>query len=453
MISVAIFMYFFSLSLEYFSESKKEISEISEIRDTVEKIVNDPRCLGLDKKVLINSLSKTGDFSAFPLIDIKKVNSISKNFKDMLPYNCSFFEGGYRIKIYQYPFHLKSQKAENIGNSVWEELFPILNKHNVTFVVDFSGSMRGLAGTCDNSEYGGGKNTKLCCQNKFLIEFVKNFDVGTNISIIEFGDCGYGSYSGCCAGILLPKTTILNTNRDRIVDEIKSKGKAIGATPLRAGLKLANDHISDWGTNYIVLMTDGCENQCTNLPLASSVTTYTIGFGRGACMGPLNRLSSNTGGESYKAETCEELVSMKTYEPISLNIQGNLFQIGRKYLSSDFGSSGFTFSYPAMIYYNSTLILPGNITIEYSDDWLEKFMNLVEKSCLINKSLSDKIDIPYKISIKYDSNLNKNIVCIHYISKEYCQPLVCEKKVIEKTYSPGSYIVYTNISGDKIELL
>jgi hypothetical protein len=136
---------------------------------------------------------------------------------------------------------------------------------------------------------------------------------------------------------------------------------------------------------------------------------------------------------------CDIIVN-ETTKKIDVNIPSESWTFGVKEFSKEKAlTERMSISIPVIVYYNKSKLMPAILSIDIADGELEKFSNLIDKSCLTGEKIISDISLSYPVYKKMSEG--KNYLCID-IRQEICQRLSCEKPIaLEGTIAPGKYRV------------
>ncbi len=449
LITIAIVLNQVASFYSMLSEQEKTLDLREEAMNILEKLSSSKECLAYEEKGNIQNQ----DFylSTHRIIDARKLEQFSSEFEEVQPTCTKSFDFGYRITIETFPINLSSLQVTT-KSGVFEKILKLIDGKNTTFVLDVSGSMSGSGGNCDIELP---KNTKICCLKLFMYNFIDKLSDKSRIAAIPYGDNTY-----CNPQLLFPFTKLDGTTTRNNLKNLISTLHPIDSTPMSAGLKKGYEYsINNYG-QAIVLLTDGCENECmppTSKEIANQYKTYdipvyTVAYGSAACIQPLQDIAEISGGEFFDARTCEELVSERK-ETLNLSLNKMIWTFGdKKFSEKDALKEILTTSLPVVVYINKTTFLPGKMEITIVNGELEKLKGFIEQSCFTGIDFEKKIFIHYPVYLKTSGQ--EKFLCMNIESKEVCQKISCKKTItFEGIENPGEYTFNSLNKGNELEIM
>lgn len=470
---------------QYFLGGTAKQKERAELRmqalSTLEKLTTKEDCLAYE----FNGTVQKG------VLDIEKINEFSKNYKSLEPKCARAYPFDYGIRIKQIPIKFKTHGYKTKGGGgykgIFKEIKNAIDGKKVTFVIDASGSMNN-----DVKSNKPGINTKLdCVRELFLKAFVDELSDKTEIAIIR-----YSEYEAeqCVTPVRIPSSggfIKLSGNRANIKSDIDywfSSGYY--STPMCIGLKKAFKHSKKYDGEVIVLLTDGCENDCCapsecccNMNCQSvknarkykdlGVPVYTVGYGQKQgtlCYDPvLTEVARLTKGKPYHAETCEELI--KKIPKKEVKVEHSEWSFGLKGSEITGGGVGGISQFSPKELREGEIYLRIPVSIRYApDDYkrgyieivaikgtLERvgsFLNILCENTL--KHPGERIETGLKIYTNYPIYYNKNEkeLCMKTGKEEICKKIDCAWDIeFQDIKSKGEYrLKATYIPRSKIKV-
>ena len=145
----------------------------------------------------------------------------------------------------------------------------------------------------------------------------------------------------------------------------------------------------------------------------------------------------------------EEFRNKTPSEKIKVDIPSMIWEFG----SSDFSKDNalkkkLATSISINVYFNESTILPGRMAITIVDGEMEKFLNAIEQACSTGKS------IQFSMFFSYPTYLEKNSICMDFLSGKNCQRIGCEIPVsFAGIKNPGNYKIDVQPSQNLIKVI
>lgn len=417
----------------------------------LETLASNEQCLAYREQGKLEG--KGVNLSLHRVLDVNKLNEFSSHYAELQPACAREFEHGYRVKVSALPLEIQLSKVSKQPRGVFEKILKLIDGKRVIFVIDVSGSMQD-ADTPGCEGYGAIKNSRSCCVKMFLMHFADMLSEHSKVALITFGH-----YNTLVRMQLeLSKLSEVRDKFKQIILNLKPED----GTPMCWGLDMAYEHAKERGADAIVLLTDGEENICclydthyvlppiifydcpwpkspkTSQAVATehkdlNIPVYAIGFSSTARMATLSQVASISGGISFQAKECEELISV-VEKPTELGM--------RVQTVWEFGQVGFSqgeslkqvlnISIPVALRFNQTATLPGKMEIMVVDGELEKLIGAIELACFSEQNVRLRLFFSYPVSVETKR------VCLHAV-QPVCQPLACDLPIQPKHLDAGSY--------------
>jgi len=123
---------------------------------------------------------------------------------------------------------------------------------------------------------------------------------------------------------------------------------------------------------------------------------------------------------------------------IDVNIPSESWSFGVNEFSKENAlTERMSISIPVIVYYNKSKLMPAMLWIDIADGELERFSNLIDRSCLNNEKITSDLSFSYPTYKKVLEG--KNYLCMD-IEQSVCQRLSCKKQIMfEGIIKSGNY--------------
>jgi len=430
-------------------EQWESVSLRDKSKNILETLAGNKNCLAYEEVAEIEGTEV--NLTSHKIVDINKLNDFVDNFGELEPNCVRDFEYGYRVKVETFPIDMKTEAFPEEG-SVFSRVKKLINGEKVVFLVDVSGSMGTDGGECDVDVDPDYPDKKICCLKKFMIAFINGMEDESMITIVPYGD------ENECDPVELFPFTELEGNRDMMIGNV-TEFIPIDGTPMCKALE-KGFQLGSGDADAIVLLTDGCENKCCEREKSQDVAqeykdmgipVYTIAYGFQACPQPLKEIARITNGEYFDARKCEELIPGP--EPLDIIIPSESWSFGDSAFSrEDALEESVKVSIPVIISYNSTISVPGKMTITLVEGELERLVGFIEKSCLTERSSTTSLYLHYPTHLETENEESK--ICMEVEGKKRCQTLACKKEIdFHGNEVSGNYKIYSRLEDDKLKIV
>lgn len=142
----------------------------------------------------------------------------------------------------------------------------------------------------------------------------------------------------------------------------------------------------------------------------------------------------------------------KTSETINVKIDAENWEFGDSAFSRDDSlDKTITMTVPAMIYYDSSKLIPGIMKITVVSGDLEKFVGFIDQSCSNDGRSSISLALHYPVTVEKTDG--KNYLCMQFDSGKACQRLTCNKMIdFAGISSIGNYLINSVTEGNLIKI-
>jgi len=463
--SVVVFAIIIANTQSFFGgtveKKQRSMFEIG-VTATAQKLITTKECLAYS----FNNTVEKG------VLDIKKIEEFSKNYKNEEPYCAPAYPFDYSIEIRQIPTNF-SIYPKMSGPSV-----------GVMLVLDESGSMD----CCQHPGYRGSRLYKKCCGEKEIMEPIdelweeklSDFKIGSNafINALEEDDkVGLVTYSSTVKRFIAP-----TINHQQILNAIE-RIRPWGGTDIGGAIKKA----SSFNPDAIVLLSDGCPDgpkiadsitETEEACKGKNITIFTIGYSEDVqrCTPQNPARNGNTGeellkkiadiskkytgkGEYYYAPNRTELESIykqiiedlpvpnpPATQNISVPLRSWSFGIEKNFSTgmTDFSPEDsqydkITISLPVTIRYNTTDTKRGMIYITAVDGELERIGSIMNKICSLVKN-NETIKKRERIYLHHPVYYENGKLCMKTGNHDPCKNIKCDANIsFENTNKEGEY--------------
>ncbi len=457
---------FYQINMEKIT---KDYDLSSNAMNLIGMLSNSERCLALNEEVTVGGVVTNKTYTR--ILDIEKVMDFAQRFADVEPDCARNYLLGYNVTVELIPINISYEFTPESEITVLQRMLEDLEGKSAVFVIDMSTSM----------EESVGKIKKVDCVKDFLEEFVDNLDSNQRISIIGYGSNGNVNNQGCndgnqkpagcilssprCGADIIINPTIIGGNENTLKNQINSGIRAEGCTPMAHGLVRGYSMAESNGINDIVVLTDGRENCGGNSVcvvqnhLSSGIRVHSIGFGQRLCQSEddpncvytdtLEEISSITGGRSYIAKDCRELIRLPNRAEAA--VEKTEWKFGTTGHSEGKALTGsVTLSLPVIIKRDREH-LAGFITVSVYDGDLESVSGLIEYVCKkgVESNVDTFIDLPMKFY-----NERKELCLVNADDSESCRKVKCDADIVmDDITNPGRYRIVAFWKDGKVNVI
>ncbi|NOX71671.1 MAG: VWA domain-containing protein [Candidatus Micrarchaeota archaeon] len=411
-----------------------------------------------------------GTSGASRVLDIDKIKRFSTEYNETEPPCARNYLMGYNVTIELLPLEMSYEYTPPEDMTILQRMVKELSGRGAVFAIDMSYSMR--------ESIGGLK--KVECIKKFLNGFAENLEKNSKMAIIGYGSSGTVDNDGCdngvqtqacdltsnmCGTTEISSPIVIEGNEDEIKSRIEKGVVAEGCTPMSHGLVAAYSVAQENGIKDIVLLTDGCEN-CggdsicvVQKHLSSDIRVHTIGFGERACdddnkkncicEDTLETISSTTGGKSFMANGCEELVRSPSRASVIVGENNWSFGANGHSVGKALDSS-ITMSFPVAVK-NGTNIFSGLLKITGYEGDLETIAGLIDYACAVKKEAIIDTFIDSQMTF---NNERKQLCMKDSEGHNICRKVSCDEDIVmDDITNKGRYKIVAKWSDEKVVVL
>ncbi|MFB6089360.1 MAG: VWA domain-containing protein, partial [Candidatus Aenigmatarchaeota archaeon] len=390
------------------------------------------------------------------VIDKRKLEEFEENFKGLEPSCARVIPFDYNIKVKTLPINFSTHQAEGRYGGIFGSIKSQIDGKKIIFVIDGSGSM-------DSPIYSRirGVNRKIdCVREPFLKGFVDKLSDDSEIAIIR-----YSGREGCNPPIRVPGSgggfVRIGGNRGHLKAKINSLfSTGSGGTPMCVGLEKAFKHSRGFDDVVVVLLTDGVENTCCQSKTTPKVArnyrnldieVYSVGFGTGAAMSPLEEASGTTGGQSYAARTCEELMEKIPEKKVQLEEEEWNFGVGEsesigvsQFSTDDAKENSLTIVLPVSVRYGPSDYKRAVIHLKAVKGKLERLSGYINRVCKVGSEKNEDFKLSLRLNlenpIEFEDNKESKICMLG--TEKTCKILDCDSKIdFENIKQGGDYLI------------
>lgn len=442
-------------------EQKQESQFKMEAMEVLQKLINNENCLAYSYQ---NTTYKG-------VIDREKLEKFEENYRGLEPDCANALPFDYNIRVKTLPMNISThQPLGGFGGGTFGEILDLIDGKKIVFVSDGSASMQNSGGT-----YKGNPVNKLECSKLFLKSFINRLSKESEVSLIPY----YFKPGGQCTHSHLFGYTEISNNREMLEEKIdKIKYYDPGGTPMCKGLEQGLKYAKNNDGDVVVLMTDGCENiccgrydgcccneNCESVQIAekyknTNLTVMTVGYGKkGVCYRPvLTKIAKLTGGKSFRAKSCEQLLKIIPKTKIELDDRewGKGGNIGvSQFSSGDIRKNSITVSLPVSIRYGFGDYKRAIIYLKAVKGNVEKLSGYLNRICQLGSQKNENIELSMEVSfdnpVKFVDDKEPKICMMG--KEKVCKKISCDFEIsFENITEAGSYSIRMKYNKNKNEV-